>query len=148
MLPCALGIQAGTSQHPMRQIVPTIPATPRGSGNLSNSTCCHSIRVWTSQFGCTRGGEAGRSYLRPTGGTFVVERDRRRRELRTGAFSLLLGVVALHPRCEEGVWHVHARVCAWGLKYSWIRARSLRGGSRSHGRDREHPPGHLRGGRE
>lgn len=34
----------------------------------------------------------------------VVSRDRRRRELRTGAFSLPFGVVALLPLCKAGAW--------------------------------------------
>ncbi|KAI4585091.1 hypothetical protein MJG53_006625 [Ovis ammon polii x Ovis aries] len=40
----------------------------------------------------------------------VVSRDRRRRELRTGAFSLPFGVVALLPLCKTGVW-ARPRTC-------------------------------------
>ncbi|KAJ8782971.1 hypothetical protein J1605_009579 [Eschrichtius robustus] len=75
-------------------------------GILSGTTCCHSIRVRANQSERPSRGEAGRSYRRPIGGILVVARDRRRRELTTGGFSLLQGVVALLPLCE-----VRVRAC-------------------------------------
>ena len=72
-------------------------------GTLSGTTCCHSIRVRANHSERLSRGEAGRLYCRPIGGIFVVARDRRRRELATGGFSLLRGVVALLPLCRARV---------------------------------------------
>lgn len=78
----------------------------------------------------------------------VVSRDRRRRELRTGAFSLPFGVVALLPLCKTVVW-ARPRTC---VPVGLVVPGSVLGlggvSGRSHGRDGQHSPSHLRGGRE
>lgn len=121
-------IKTTMSQRPWCQTETTISTIPGAPEILSNATCCHSIRVRGSQSGRSYGVEAGPFVSHTNRRRLAVERDRRRRELGTGAFSLLLGVVALQPLCKGRVRaRPRACVCAWGLRCLWAHARSLRG---------------------
>lgn len=123
------------------------PGGPAAPETRSSTTCCHSIRGPDGHPARPSGVEAGCSAVPPTAGTLW--------------WSVTGGGGSSGPQpspCRSG-----SRPCPRGARTACgtstrVRARAacsargatlaLCGDGGSHGRDRQHPPGHLRGGRE
>lgn len=151
-MPCSLSaLRRGErmSQHPSRQIGTTVPTAPRDSGeSLSNTTCCHSIRVgWTNPGALAEQRRAVRISGQPEASLLwrVTGGGGSSGPAPSPCFwgrGLAPAVREKNPGPSTRVWARgprSARGSALGLR--WVR-------NRRHGWDHQHPPGHLRGGRE